>query len=244
MAARTNWKLALLCGVLLAACRGADDEATPPGAGTADEVAPANRPEPLSDGAAVDVLMALSATGAGAAATGLEQVSTPEVRRYLSVVRADHQALTRELGIIVDTLDITPEPTPAAERLRAAAPAPVPLPGDSSAPRAGGDAAVLEQQLALHRLFLAALDSAVLPGPRDTLVARYATALRPTVSAHLQRGEQLERLLRDRQAASGPPRPAVATAPVPTPTGEPAEPATGEPADAGRPTVPDTVPGS
>jgi len=193
MAALGKRKLILLCLLLMACDR---DRQEAPAVEPADTVVAAPVMEPLSDNEALDVLMALSTVAAGAAGTAPELVATPELRRYLNVVRADHQALAAELRIIADSLDLTPEAHATADRIRTIA-TPVDVPAEGEA-----DATVMEQQITLQRLFLEALDSAVLRGPRNELLLQYATAMRPTVSAHLQRAEQLERLLRDRARAA------------------------------------------
>jgi predicted outer membrane protein len=193
----------------------------------AEAVPPAEAAEPLSDNQALDVLLAVNATGASAAAAP-ELVSVPELRRYLNVVRSDHQALAAELRIIADSLELSPEPHPVGDRIRTVA-SPIAVPADGSS-----DEAVLRQQVALHRAFLGALDSAVLRGQRTELLAQFAAAMRPTVSAHLLRAEQLERLLRQREPV---------VRPQPGSTGSGARPAPGtSPATVvPRPSVPETA---
>jgi putative membrane protein len=210
----------LLC---LAACGGDDDE---PG-----EAAPRTQPvvqrpriEPLSDGEALAVLSALSASAAEAARAPAELVASPELRRLVNVVRADHTALEAELAEIADSLQITPADHQAAGRIRAAAQQAV----TESAQLEWGsaDAAVLRQQLNLNRILLAVLDSTVLPGMQASLLQQYAAAVRPAVAAHLQRAEQLEVLLRERAAVAPKPQP-VTPAPVDTVAPAPVQPDTG-----------------
>jgi predicted outer membrane protein len=223
----------LLCLLLVACGRGGEQTAEEP-ADTSTVVPP---PPPLSNNQALDVLMALSAAGVEAAAGGPGQIATPDVRRYLGVVRADHTALQAELKAIADSLQLSPEPHEAGDRVRTAA-----RDARSAIDQQGygtADAVALEQQVRLHSLFLAMLDSAVLRGSRQQLLAQYATAVRPMVSAHLQRAEQLERLLQSQPptapptGASGTPTAAaIDTPPRPRPAS----------IDTGRRPRPDTVP--
>ena len=231
MAARDYGTVTLLCLALAACGRGGQE--------VADRTAPdtlTTVPEepPLSDSQALDVLMAMSAAGVRAADSVPEAVATPEVRRYLNVVRADHQALLAELKVIADSLQLAPEPNPAGEQLRAAAQDARLLLAQQA--YGAADAATLQQQVRLNALFLGVLDSSVMRGARQRLLAQYATAVRPTISAHLQRAEQLERLLAER------PTPVrSATRPRTTPIDTPPRP---RPAalELGRRPPPDTVP--
>jgi hypothetical protein len=213
MRVRAISKTTLLC-IAVAAC-GREEQQPAMEQITADTTPVAAQPPPLSDSQALAVLMALSAAGSAAATDTLELIVIPEVRRYLRVVRADHTALQAELQVIADSLQLAPEPHEAAERLRAAAAeARATLDQQSS----GSAAAVaLEQQIRLNTLFLGALDSAVMRGSRQELLAQYATAVRPTVSAHLQRAQQLEQLLRTQQLAVRPTRVIPARAALDTP---------------------------
>ena len=222
--------LTLLCAVLAACGRGRD---APPEQAVPDTTtSPAEAP--LSDNQALDVLLALSNAGARAADSVPASVWTSEVRRYLGVVRTDHQALQAELQAITDSLQLAPEPHAAAERLSSAA-------QDSRMAlsqqvEGSSDLAALQQQVKLHTMFLGTLDSAVLRGARQELLARYAKAVRPLVAAHLQRAEQLARLLRDRppvpRAAARPAAPVIDTPPRPRPAA----------LELGRRQPPDTVP--
>lgn len=164
----------------------------------ADTAAVTPRQAPVSDNQALDVLSEISAAGSGAARAALTSATNPEVRRYLSVVLADHEALQRELAAIADSLQLPPEPSPVAQRLRSAA-------QDAAAqlmqPGTADEAGVLRQQVRLHTMFLGALDSTVLRTTRQQLVAQYATAMRPTVAAHLERAKQLERMFAEEPAA-------------------------------------------
>jgi predicted outer membrane protein len=213
MSAHSTRKLVLLC-LLLAACN--RDEEQPAEQLAEDTAALPPPPAPLSDNQALDVLMAMSSAGVEAASAPTEQITTAEVRRYLGVVRADHTALQAELKVIADSLQLVPETHAAGDRVRAAARDGLAVVGQQTGP---ADVAALEQQVRLHRLLLGVLDSAVLRGPRQPLLAQYAGAVRPTVSAHLQRGEQLARLL-----ASRPPVSPVRSRPTPAPMDTPPRP--------------------
>lgn len=207
----------------LAACGGEEEG---PGEAEPQTQVVAERPriEPLSEGEALAVLAALSGGAVEAARAPAELVVSPELRRLVNVVRADHAALDAELAEIADSLQITPAEHQAASRIRAATQQAV----TESAQLEWGsaDAAVLRQQLNLNRLLLAVLDSTVLPGMQASLLQQYAAAVRPAVQAHLQRAEQLEILLRSRAAAAPPPRP-VTPAPADTVTPAAAPPDTG-----------------
>jgi len=196
MRVRANGRVSLLC-LVLAACGGAGEQVEEQVVADTSTAPP--QPAPLSDAQALDVLQALSAAGEEAARDSLELISAPEARRYLNVVRADHQALRAELRVIADSLQLSPEPHEAGDRIRAAAQDARTLLGQQS--YGAADTVALEQQVRLHSLFLAALDSAVTRGVRQELLAQYATAVRPTVRAHLLRAEQLERLLREQALA-------------------------------------------
>ncbi|NJD09680.1 MAG: hypothetical protein FIB01_04265 [Gemmatimonadetes bacterium] len=231
MAARNNG-IAILLGLVLAgACgRGGKEAADRPGA---DSAAAAPEEPQLSDNQALDVLMAMSGAGAEVAGNIPATVAAPEVRRYLNVVRADHVALQEELRLIADSLQLAPEPHPTGERMRAAAQDAQLVLGQQA--YGAADLTALQQESKLNTLFLGALDSAVLRGPRQELLARYAKAVRPTISAHLQRAVQLETMLRERPTS---PR-AAAVRPAPLDTPPRPRPAA---IDVGRRTPPDTVP--
>lgn len=230
MGARNQTIVTLLCLGLVACRRGGEEQVQRP---APDTTAAAPEAPPLSDNQALDVLMAMSAAGADAAANVPETIAASEVRRYLGVVRADHQALQAELKLIADSLQLAPEPHPTGEHLRAAAQDARMVLGQQA--YGAADQAALQQEIKLNTLFLGALDSAVLRGPRQQLLAQYAKAVRPTVSAHLQRAEQLERLLRERPPAARP----VEARPAPIDTPPRPRPAAIE---LGRKIPPDTVP--
>jgi predicted outer membrane protein len=198
--------------LLLAGCNRNGEQVNEESAEDTTSLAPP--PAPLSDNQALDVLMALSSAGVEAASAPVEQITTAEVRRYLGVVRADHTALQAELKVIADSLKLVPQTHEAGDRVRTAARdarAEVAQQGTGPA-----DVAALAQQVRFHGVLLEVLDSAVLRGPRQPLLAQYAAAVRPTVSAHLQRAQQLERLLASRPPVT-PVRSRPRAAPIDTP---------------------------
>lgn len=216
---------AVVLGALLGACGGDEGEAV-------EDRAPAPaapRIVPLTPGEAVAVLSALHGGAAQYARTALDSVSDAELRRLLQVVRADHEALLAELGAIADSLKVSAGTHPAAERVRSAAEdATAAL---SSAAGGSTDVAVLQRQIEYQTLMLGVLDSTVVPGTREPLLARFLSAARPTLSAHLQRAHQIEAGVQERVAAAAA-QPAAAA-----PQGEPAQP---QPEPAAEP-APDTM---
>lgn len=230
MGFRSRHTLVLLCAVL-AGC-GGDDEAEVDASAQSQPVEAAPRIEPLTDAQAVGVLTAISTVAADAAQAPAPLIATPELRRLLEVVRADHQALQAELKAISDSLKITPAEHEAAMRVRSAAQAAV---LDTAQTEYGAaDETVLQQQIELLTTLLTVMDSVVLPGlQQQTLVTQYARASRPTLAAHLQRARQLELLLREPVRTAAPPattpRPQVVTPParVDTTVPPPAPPDTG-----------------
>jgi predicted outer membrane protein len=224
----------VVLGTLLGACGG--DEREPAEDGVPAPAAP--RVVELTPGEAVAVLNALHGGAAQYAETALDSVSDAELRRLLRVVSADHEALLAEVGAIADSLGVTADTHPAAERVRGAA-------EDATAAlssTAGGstDVAVLQRQIEYQTLLLAVLDSTVVPGTREPLLARFLAAARPTLSAHLQRAHQIETEVQERVAAA-----AAQPAPTAAPEVEPAQPQpepAAEPApDTASPPAPDTT---
>lgn len=205
----------LLALLLLTACgRGGEEPGGQNEEMDTSSVAPP--PAPLTDNQALDVLLALSSAGVEAASIMPEQIGTPEVRRYLGVVRADHTALEAELKLLADTLQLVAEQHEAGDRVRAAAREAQAGANQQSPGQADGVA--LAQHVRFHTVVLGVLDSAVLRGPRQPLLAQYAAAVRPTVSAHLQRARQLQRLLAAQSTAPARSRDVTPTAaPIDTP---------------------------
>lgn len=216
----SRYLLVLLCAVV--GCGGGEDGELDDADADAETVEAAPQVQPLATPEAVGVLSVMSQGAAQAAAAALPMVSTGELRRLLTVVRSDHQALQAELEAIRDSLQVTALDHPAAMRVRAAAQAAVAqLAGtvEGAVEGVGADEAVLQRQIQLHSTLLAVLDSTVLPGIEPSLVAEYARAMRPAVAAHLQRAHQIETLLRQRPVQA----PATATPAVPSQPTQPEE---------------------
>lgn len=227
MSVRTRIGTALL-GAALLACGGVGDadeeQAAPP--------VPERQVVVLAEGEALAILDAVH-QGAGAyARAAQDSVNHPELRRLLRVIRVDHEALRAELQAIADSLRITPALHPAAQEVQSAAQDAV------RALAAAGrvDETVLRSEIELQETILTVLDSTLLPGTRQPLLAQYAAAARPTLGAHLQRARQIEVLLQERAAE-------LARRPAPglTPS-RPATPATQPSGEAGAPTPRPTPP--
>jgi predicted outer membrane protein len=220
----------VILGSALGACANDDDDARD-GTGVEARPAPTQRVVALSDAEAVGILDALHAGAAEYSTTARDSVSDPELRRLLAVMRADHRALSEELRAIADSLKVAPAAHPVADRVRVAI-------QDATAALSGAaggstDAAILQREIELQEVLLNVLDSTVVPGTRQPLLAQFVAAGRPTLGAHLQRARQLESGIRERAAtAAAGIRPAtVPPAARPEETERPSEPAPPPPAD-------------
>lgn len=221
MVARKYVAAGLLAAALLGCGNGGRDDGEPVPQAPA---VPERRVLSLADGETLAILDALHEGAAGYAAVAVDSVMDAELRRLLRVMRTDHQALRAELGAIADSLGLQPDVHQVADQVRRTAQDATDA--VSGAAGGGSDGSVLQRQIEFQESLLGVLDSTVIPGTRQPLLAQFIAAARPTLGAHLQRAHQIEALLRERAAA----------APVPTAVARPATPAPAEPEPTATPT--------
>ncbi|MEO5511827.1 MAG: DUF4142 domain-containing protein [Longimicrobiales bacterium] len=184
----------LLLTALAAACGGKDDDGEP----VVDTGAGAPAFQKLTEDQVIGAVLAAADALHSADSAALPIVTAPGVWRFADVMRVDHRAIGREIRAVADTIRVTGVSSPLSERLGAAAMAVATALNDTTANRS---AAFVAGQIGAQRELIGAMDSILIPSATTPALRQVLQDLRPLMVAHLQRAEQLQKLLATAEAA-------------------------------------------
>jgi putative membrane protein len=178
----------LIVTAIAAGCGGKDegDEPAPqPGSG-------APTFQKLTEAQVVGAVLAATDALHSADSAALPVVTSPGVWRFADVLRVDHRAIGREIRAVADTMRVAGVTSPLSERLRTSAVSIATALNDTAADRS---AEFVAGQIGAQRALIGAMDSILIPSSTTPALRQVLQDLRPLMVAHLQRGEQLQKLL-------------------------------------------------
>jgi putative membrane protein len=113
-----------------------------------------------------------------------------KVKEFADSMVRDHTAVNKAAVDLVTRLGVTPEENDTSRSLTTS--------GEQTRARLGGlsgkafDRAYIDNEVAYHKLVIAALDSTLIPGAQNAELKQTLISVRPSFLAHLQHAEQLQ----------------------------------------------------
>jgi putative membrane protein len=124
-----------------------------------------------------------------------------KVREFADSMVRDHTAVNKAAVELVTKLGVTPEDNDTSRSLTSS--------GEQTRARLGAlsgkafDRAYIDNEVAYHKLVIAALDSTLIPDAQNAELKQTLISVRPSFVAHLQHAEQLQASLGGKKSAKG-----------------------------------------
>lgn len=122
-----------------------------------------------------------------------EKSGTKDVKEFAALMVADHTAVNRAAGELVQKLKVTPEANATSDSLQQG--------GDKNLATLRGlsgaafDKAYVDHEVAYHEAVIEALDKTLIPSARNAELKALLIKVRPAFIAHLEHARQLQKRL-------------------------------------------------
>lgn len=127
-----------------------------------------------------------------------------KVKEFADSMVRDHTAVNNAAVALVTKLGVTPEENDTSRSLTAS--------GEQTRARLSGlsgkafDREYIDNEVAYHKLVIAALDSTLIPGAQNAELKQTLVSVRPSFVAHLQHAEHLQASLRGKKSGKDTPK--------------------------------------
>lgn len=158
----------------------------------------------VTDSQIAAIVVAANSVDIEAGKLAQSKTKNKKVREFADSMVRDHTAVNKAAVELVTRLGVTPEENDTSRSLTSS--------GEQTRARLSAlsgkafDRAYIDNEVAYHKLVIAAIDSTLIPGAQNAELKQTLISVRPSFIAHLQHAEQLQASLSGKKSVKGNPK--------------------------------------